>query len=50
MKTTRYNLLLPEDLHRRFKIVCVQEGKDMSEVVREMIEGYVVKAEKKQKK
>ncbi len=46
----KYNVNLSEELHRRFKIVCVTEGKDMSEVVRKLIEDYVEKAEKKLKK
>ena len=50
MEPKRYNLLLPEELHQRFKLVCVQERKDMSEVVRKMIEEYVEKAEKRLKK
>ena len=50
MKRQRYNLFLPEDLHMRFKLICVRERKDMSEVVRAMIESYVEKAEKKLKK
>jgi predicted DNA-binding protein len=44
---TRLNLYLPEQLRSRFKAVCALEGKDMSEVVREFIEEYVEKAEKR---
>ena len=43
----RYNLFLPDDLHKRFKLICVQQEKDMSEVVRKLIEDYVDKGEKK---
>jgi metal-responsive CopG/Arc/MetJ family transcriptional regulator len=46
----RYNVNLPEELHTRFKVVCALERKDMSEVVRKLIEEYVEKAEKKLKK
>jgi hypothetical protein len=45
----KYNVNLSEELHRRFKIVCVLEGKDMSEVVRKLIAEYVERAEKKLK-
>jgi hypothetical protein len=45
----KYNVNLSVDLHKRFKLVCVQGGKDMSEVIRKMIEEYVTKAEKKKK-
>ncbi len=45
----KYNVNLSDELHRRFKIVCVMESKDMSEVVRKLIEEYVEKAEKKLK-
>ncbi len=41
---------LPDEIHKRFKLVCVQEEKDMSEVTRKMIEEYIEKAEKKLKK
>ena len=41
---------LADDLHKRFKIACVHEGKEMSEVVRKAIEDFVEKAEKKLKK
>ena len=41
---------LDDDLHKRFKLVSVQEDKDMAEIVRSLIEEYVAKAEKKQKK
>jgi len=47
---SRLNLHVPDELHRRFKIACVQEGKEMSELVRKWIEDYVEKTEKKLKK
>jgi metal-responsive CopG/Arc/MetJ family transcriptional regulator len=45
----RLNLHIPEELHKRFKVVCAQEGKEMSELVRAWIEKYVEQIEKKQK-
>ena len=45
----RFNILVPEELHRRFKVVCVMEGTDMSEVLRKMMEEYVERAEKRLK-
>jgi predicted DNA-binding protein len=45
----RYNVLLSDELHKRFKIVCAHESKDMSEIVRKLIEEYVEKAEKRLK-
>jgi len=47
MKT--FNVKIPEELHMRFKIACVRERKEMSEVVRNAIENFVEKAEKKLK-
>ncbi len=44
------NVHLSDELHKRLKLTCVQEGKDMAEVVRKLIEEYVEKAEKKLKK
>jgi hypothetical protein len=29
---------IPADLHKRMKLACVQEGRDMAVVVREMLE------------
>ncbi len=46
----RYNVNLPDELHKRFKLACVLESKDMSEVVRACIEKYVEQVEKKLKK
>ena len=28
---------IPADLHRRMKIACVHEGRDMAEVIRELL-------------
>jgi len=44
------NVHLSDDLHKRLKIACAQEGTEMSEVVRKLIEGYVEKVEKKLKR
>lgn len=44
------NVKISDELHKRFKIACVHEGKEMSEVVRAWIEKYVEKVEMKQKK
>ena len=38
-----------DDLHKRFKVVCALDEKEMSETVRELIEEYVEKAEKRLK-
>jgi metal-responsive CopG/Arc/MetJ family transcriptional regulator len=43
----RLNLHVPEELRRKLKVVCALEGKDMSEVIRKLIEDYVEKAEKR---
>jgi metal-responsive CopG/Arc/MetJ family transcriptional regulator len=48
MKT--FNVKIPEDLHKRFKIACAHEEKEMSEIVRKAIEDFVEKSEKKLKK
>jgi predicted DNA-binding protein len=45
-----FNMKLPDELHKRFKIACAHEGKEMSEVVRKCVENFVEKAEKKLKK
>ena len=49
-RMVKFNVNLPDDLHTRLKVVCAIERKDMSEVVRKLIEEYVEKAEKKQKR
>jgi metal-responsive CopG/Arc/MetJ family transcriptional regulator len=43
----RLQLILPDELHTKFKVVCTLEGTDMTEVVRKFIEQYVEKAEKR---
>jgi metal-responsive CopG/Arc/MetJ family transcriptional regulator len=47
MKT--FNVKIPEDLHKRFKLACVHEEREMSEVVRKAIEDFVEKSERKLK-
>lgn len=44
-----FNMKISEELHKRLRIVCAHEDKEMSEVVRHLIEEYVEKAEKKLK-
>ena len=46
----RYVIDLPLELHRRFKLHCVANGLSMATVIRELIEGYLAKTEKKSKK
>ncbi len=45
----RLTTILPADLHRRFKLACVEQDIDMSEVIRLLIEGYLMKAKKRRK-
>jgi predicted DNA-binding protein len=42
-----FNMKLSDELHKRFKIACAHEGKELSEVVRKAIEDFVARAEKK---
>jgi hypothetical protein len=44
-----FNVKIDEALHKRFKIACVLEGTEMSEVIRRHIENFAKRAEKKQK-
>jgi plasmid stability protein len=44
------NVLLEDDFHRRLKVACAQQGKDISAVVRQLLEEYVEKHERKQTK
>lgn len=39
--TTRLNAEVPSSLHRRFKEKCEQEGRSMSEALRELVEAYL---------
>jgi hypothetical protein len=36
-KVSRMTIDLPEDLHKKIKISCVQEGKTISQVVRSLL-------------
>jgi hypothetical protein len=36
-KITRMTIDLPEDLHKKIKISCVQQGKTISEAVRSLL-------------
>ncbi len=41
---------MTDELHKRFKLACVHEEKEMSELIRAWIEKYVEQVEKKLKK
>ena len=38
---------IEEDLHRRFKIASVNEGKTMAQILNMIVENYVKRTEKK---
>ncbi len=42
-KTTRMNLNVPTELHHAFKVTTVVQGKDMTTVLIDFIQGYVEK-------
>jgi hypothetical protein len=44
-----FNMKITDELHKRLRIVCAHEEKEMSEIVRKLIEEYVEKAEKRLK-
>ncbi len=46
----RLNMNIPEDLHKRLKRYCVEVDKQMTEVVLELVEDFLKKAEGKMKK
>ena len=46
----RFTINIQDELHKRFKLACVQEGKDMTEIVLVCIRKYVEEIEKKLKK
>jgi hypothetical protein len=46
----RFTINIKDELHKRFKIACVQEGKEMTEIVLACIQRFVEKVEKKSKK
>ena len=43
----RFNVNMPDDLHKQFKLNCVAMGKDMSEVIRELIRDFLERSEEK---
>jgi predicted DNA-binding protein len=46
----KLQMLLPDELHARFKAICALEQKDMSTVIKDFIEKYVEKGEARLKK
>jgi hypothetical protein len=44
------NLPLPEDLHKKLKIYCVEIDKKMTEVLRKLVEEHLEKVEKRKPK
>ena len=50
MSMKRFTLDLPEELHRRLKLHCVANGMNMADVIRELVQGYLAKEEKKTKR
>jgi predicted HicB family RNase H-like nuclease len=42
-----FNVRLSDGLHYRFKVACTLQGVEMSEVVRQFIEEYIAKLEKR---
>jgi ribbon-helix-helix protein len=46
----RLNFNIPDDLHTRLKVACALQQKDMTEILLQVIEEYLKKAEKKQSK
>ena len=46
----RLQLILPDELHTRFKVACTLRGAEMSEIVRGWVEEYVEKEEQEKKK
>ena len=46
----RLSVILSDDIHYKFKLLCVEQSTEMSEVIRTLIEGYIKKAEKRRKK
>lgn len=49
---THKNLIIaiPEELHRRLKLHSVESGRDMKQIVQQLIEEYLSKVEKKKTK
>ena len=40
---------IPVDMHQQFKALCAMEGKTMKQIVHQLMEGYIEKAEKRLK-
>jgi predicted DNA-binding protein len=38
---------IPDELHRRLKVICTLQGKPMSEVMRRLLEEFIEKEEKR---
>ena len=38
---TRLNVILDDDEHKRFKLACVKQGRDMTAVLKELMKQYV---------
>ena len=43
----RLTIDLPDEAHKRLKVHCAIDGKDMAEVIRKLVEDYLEKVEKK---
>ena len=50
MNMKRFTVDLPEENHRRLKMLCVSKGMNMADVIRKLVEEYLAKAEIKQKR
>ena len=46
-KDTRTVVIMPESLKRKFKLACVAKNLDMSDVLRELVEQWLEKPDKK---
>lgn len=46
--TTQLGTRIDADVHRKFKLLCVIERQQMSDVVRELIEGWIEEREQDQ--
>jgi hypothetical protein len=46
----RFVMDIPDELHQQLKAACALEGKTMKQVAQKLLEDYVQKAQKKQKK
>jgi hypothetical protein len=46
----RFTINIDDDLHKRFKLACVQEGIDMKDIVMASIKEFLKRVEPKKKK